>query len=169
MIHRDIKPANILLQDGQAMVADFGIALGVTRAGANRLAESGIALGTPAYMSPEQAMGERDLTVGSDVFALGCVLYEMLTGETPFSGPTAQAITGKVMNADPAPVTSLRRSVPTHVAAAVHTALQKVPADRFTSAEAFAEALAGPTGPRVKLLPSAPLRGGGIAGQLPLR
>jgi len=142
IIHRDIKPENILLHDGSALVADFGIALAASNAGAARMTETGMSLGTPQYMSPEQAMGERELDARSDVYALGCVTYEMLTGEPPFSGPTAQAIVAKVMTAEPADATSLRKTIPPHVAGAVHTALQKLPADRFESAKAFATALA---------------------------
>ncbi len=142
VIHRDIKPENILLHDGSALVADFGIALAASKAG-TRMTETGMSLGTPQYMSPEQAMGERELDARSDVYALGCVTYEMLTGEPPFTGPTAQAIVAKVMTAEPAEVTTLRKTVPVPVADAVHTALQKLPADRFDSARAFAEALNG--------------------------
>ena len=109
VIHRDIKPENILLHDGRALVADFGIALAASKAGGTRMTETGMSLGTPHYMSPEQAMGEREITARSDVYALGCVLYEMLTGEPPFTGPTAQAIVAKVMTDDPRPLTQLRR------------------------------------------------------------
>jgi serine/threonine-protein kinase len=143
IIHRDIKPENILLHDGSALVADFGIALAASKAGSARMTETGMSLGTPQYMSPEQAMGERELDARSDVYALGCVTYEMLTGEAPFSGPTAQAIVAKVMTAEPADATSLRKTIPPHVSDAVHTALQKLPADRFESARVFAAALAG--------------------------
>jgi len=143
IIHRDIKPENILLHDGSALVADFGIALAASKAG-TRMTETGMSLGTPQYMSPEQAMGERELDARSDVYALGCVTYEMLTGEPPFSGPTAQAIVAKVMTAEPAEVTSLRKTIPPHVADAVRTALQKLPADRFASAADFAAALGNP-------------------------
>ncbi|MEO5826231.1 MAG: protein kinase [Gemmatimonadales bacterium] len=143
VIHRDIKPENILLHDGSALVADFGIALAASKAG-SRMTETGMSLGTPQYMSPEQAMGERELDARSDVYALGCVTYEMLTGEPPFSGPTAQAIVAKVMTAEPADVTSLRKTIPTHVADAIHVALQKLPADRFESAKGFADALGNP-------------------------
>jgi serine/threonine-protein kinase len=142
VIHRDIKPENVLLHDGRALVADFGIALAVTAAGGTRLTETGMSLGTPHYMSPEQAMGERDLDARSDVYALGCVLYEMLAGEPPFTGPTAQAIVAKVMTAEPEPVTTYRKTVPPHVASSVHTALQKLPADRFATAAALRDALA---------------------------
>ena len=142
VIHRDIKPENILLHDGSALVADFGIALAASKAG-TRMTETGMSLGTPQYMSPEQAMGERELDARSDVYALGCVTYEMLTGEPPFSGPTAQAIVAKVMTAEPADIITLRKTVPGAVAEAVHTALQKLPADRFASAREFADALRG--------------------------
>ncbi len=148
VVHRDITPENILLQDGQAMVADFGIALAASTAVDGRMTETGMSLGTPQYMSPEQAMGEREITARSDLYSLGCVLYELLTGEPPFSGPTAQAIVAKVMASTPEPVTTLRRTVPPHVAAAIDVALEKVPADRFKTALDFAAALAG-TGPGV--------------------
>jgi hypothetical protein len=141
VIHRDIKPENILLHDGRALVADFGIALAASKAGGPRLTETGMSLGTPSYMSPEQAMGEREIGPRSDVYALGAVTYEMLTGESPFTGPTAQAIVAKVMTA-PAPAPSASRGkVPAAVDAAVLTALEKLPADRFATAAAFAAAL----------------------------
>jgi serine/threonine-protein kinase len=143
VIHRDIKPENILLHDGQALVADFGIALAVSAAGGSRMTETGLSLGTPHYMSPEQAMGDRSLDARTDVYALGCVVHEMLAGEPPFTGPTAQAIVAKVMAGEPAPLSTLRRTVPEHVEEAVLTALQKIPADRFTTAGAFATALEG--------------------------
>ncbi|MGH7594333.1 MAG: serine/threonine-protein kinase, partial [Gemmatimonadales bacterium] len=142
VIHRDIKPENILLHDGSALVADFGIALAASKAG-TRMTETGMSLGTPQYMSPEQAMGERELDARSDVYALGCVAYEMLTGEPPFSGPTAQAIVAKIMTAEPTDATLLRKTIPASVADAVHTALQKLPADRWPTAAGFAAALAG--------------------------
>ena len=146
VVHRDIKPENILLHDGQALVADFGIALAVSRSeGATRMTETGMSLGTPHYMSPEQAMGEREITPRSDVYALGCVLYEMLTGEPPFTGSTAQAIVARVLTEEPRPITAQRRTVPPHVEAAVITALEKLPADRFPSAADFAAAIAGKT------------------------
>ena len=143
VIHRDIKPENILLHDGRALVADFGIALAVASAGGTRMTETGMSLGTPHYMSPEQAMGEREITARSDVYALGCVTYEMLVGEPPFNGPTAQAIIAKVMTTEPASLTSQRKSVPAAVDDAVLTALQKLPADRFATAAEFAAALTG--------------------------
>jgi serine/threonine-protein kinase len=134
IIHRDIKPENILLHDGQALVADFGIALAVSNAGGGaRLTETGLSLGTPHYMSPEQAMGERELTARSDVYALGAVVYEMLSGEPPFTGPTAQSIVAKVLTEEPRGLVVQRRSVPEHVEAAVLTALEKLPADRLST------------------------------------
>jgi eukaryotic-like serine/threonine-protein kinase len=143
VIHRDIKPENILLHDGRALVADFGIALAASKAGGHRLTETGMSLGTPHYMSPEQAMGEREITARSDVYALGCVTYEMLLGEPPFTGPTAQSIVAKVMTEKPAPLTARRDRIPAAVEEAVLTALEKLPADRWGSAAEYAEALAG--------------------------
>jgi hypothetical protein len=143
VIHRDIKPENILLHDGSALVADFGIALAASRAG-GRMTETGMSLGTPHYMSPEQAMGEREITARSDVYALGCVLYEMLLGEPPFTGPTAQSIVAKVMTEKPAPLIARRERIPPAVEDAVLTALEKLPADRFATASEFATALAAP-------------------------
>jgi hypothetical protein len=146
VVHRDIKPENILLHDGQALVADFGIALAVSRSeGGTRMTETGMSLGTPHYMAPEQAMGEREITSRADVYALGCVLYECLAGEPPFTGPTAQAIIARVMTEDPRGLQIQRRTIPAHVEAAVRTALEKLPADRFPSASAFSEALANPS------------------------
>ena len=145
VVHRDIKPENILLHGGHALVADFGIALAVSRSeGATRMTETGMSLGTPHYMSPEQAMGEREITPKADIYALGCVLYEMLAGEPPFTGPTPQAIIARVMTEEPRSLTLQRKTVPPHVEAAVRTALEKLPADRFESATAFGEALGDP-------------------------
>ncbi len=141
VIHRDIKPENILLHDGRALVADFGIALAASKAGSTRMTETGMSLGTPHYMSPEQAMGEREITARSDVYALGCVLYEMLTGEPPFTGATAQAIVARVLTESPRPLLPQRHTIPPQVEAAVLTALEKLPADRYTSAAEFAAAL----------------------------
>ena len=149
VIHRDIKPENILLQSGHALVADFGIALAVSKTGSSRLTESGMSLGTPAYMSPEQAMGERTLDARTDIYALGCVLYEMLVGEPPFTGPTAQAIVARVLTEEPRSLVTQRRTVPGHVANAVETALAKLPADRFASTADFAAALGSGTGTAV--------------------
>ena len=143
VIHRDIKPENILLQDGHALVADFGIALAVQSAGGTRLTQTGLSLGTPAYMAPEQAMGEKRVDARADIYALGAVTYEMLAGEAPFAAPTAQAIVARVLTETPRPLSGLRPSVTPQVDAAVATALAKLPADRFPSARAFAEALRG--------------------------
>jgi serine/threonine-protein kinase len=141
VIHRDIKPENILLHDGQALVADFGIALAAATTGGARMTETGMSLGTPTYMSPEQAMGERSLDARTDIYALGCVLYEMLTGEPPFTGPTAQAIVARVMTDTPRPMRVQRQTIPPHVEAATKRALEKLPADRFASAADFSAAL----------------------------
>ncbi len=141
VIHRDIKPENILLHEGRPQVADFGIALAVQQAGGARMTQTGISLGTPQYMAPEQAMGDRGVDARADVYALGVVAYEMLAGEPPFTGPTAQAIVAKVMTESPKPLGELRKSVPPHVDEAVLTALEKLPADRWDSARAFATAL----------------------------
>jgi serine/threonine-protein kinase len=144
VIHRDIKPENILLHDGQAMVADFGIALAVSQAGGTRLTETGLSVGTPHYMSPEQAMGDRELDARSDIYSLGAMLYEMLAGDPPYTGSTAQAIVAKVITEKAPPVTTYRDTVPPHTAAAIQKALAKLPADRFSSASSFAEALVTP-------------------------
>jgi serine/threonine-protein kinase len=141
VVHRDIKPENILLHDGQALVADFGIALAASKAGGARMTETGMSLGTPHYMSPEQAMGEREITARSDVYALGAVLYEMLTAEPPFTGATAQAVVARVVTESPRPLIPQRHTIPRHVEAAALTALEKLPADRFASAAEFADAL----------------------------
>ena len=143
VIHRDIKPENILLHDGQALVADFGIALAASKAGGSRMTETGMSLGTPHYMSPEQAMGEREITARSDVYALGAITYEMLLGEPPFTGPTAQAIVAKVMTEKPAGIRARRETVPPEVEEAALTALAKLPADRWGSAAEFSAALRG--------------------------
>jgi Tol biopolymer transport system component len=141
VVHRDIKPDNILLQAGQALVADFGIALAVSQAGGSRLTETGLSLGTPHYMSPEQATGDRAIDARSDIYALGCVLYEMLAGEPPHLGNTVQAVVAKILTEEPEPVTKRRKTVPAHVDAAVRKALAKLPADRFASVAEFRAAL----------------------------
>jgi eukaryotic-like serine/threonine-protein kinase len=141
VIHRDIKPENILLHDGRALIADFGIALAASKAGGSRMTETGMSLGTPHYMSPEQAMGEREITARSDIYALGAVLYEMLTAEPPFTGATAQAVVARVVTESPRPLVPQRHTIPRHVEAAALTALEKLPADRFATAAEFAEAL----------------------------
>jgi serine/threonine-protein kinase len=145
VIHRDIKPENVLLHDGSALVADFGIALAVQQAGGQRITQTGLSLGTPSYMSPEQAMGERAIDARSDIYSLGALTYEMLVGEPPFTGATVQAIVSKVLSAEPASLTLTRKSVPPHVEQAVLTALAKLPADRFVTIGAFADALQAPT------------------------
>jgi serine/threonine-protein kinase len=129
VIHRDIKPENILLQDGQPLVADFGIALAVKQAGGARLTQTGLSLGTPQYMSPEQAMGEKTLDARSDIYALGAVTYEMLVGEPPFTGPTVQTIVAKVLTERPTAPRAVRDTVPASVEHAVLKALAKLPAD----------------------------------------
>src|SRR5438034_1507281 len=156
VIHREIKPENILLHEGEAMVTDFGIALAVSAAAHERLTQTGMTVGTPAYMSPEQATSERGLDGRSDVYSLGCVLYEMLAGEPPFTGPTAQALITKCL-VDPVPaVRRLRPAVPLGVEHALTKALAKGPADRWASPNASAEALTAPASaraPSVAVLP----------------
>ncbi len=144
IVHRDIKPENILLHGGHAQVADFGIALAASRSeGGTRMTETGMSLGTPQYMAPEQAMGDREVTAKADIYALGCVLYEALSGEAPFTGPTPQAIVARIMTEQPRSLASQRHTVPAHVEDAVMMALEKLPADRFASAAEFAAALGG--------------------------
>ena len=142
VIHRDIKPANILIQAGRPVIADFGIALAVSAGGAERLTETGLSVGTPHYMSPEQATGDQTTGPATDTYALGCVLYEMLVGEPPYPGSTAQAVLGKIIQGLPVSATAIRQSVPASVDAAIRKALEKLPADRFTGAQDFAKALA---------------------------
>jgi Tol biopolymer transport system component len=144
VIHRDIKPENILLHDGRAVVADFGIALAVSAASGSRMTQTGLSLGTPQYMSPEQAMGEKVIDARSDVYAIGAVLYEMLTGEPPFSGATVQAIVAKVLTEKPMYPSAVRDTIPPHVESTLLKALAKLPADRFADAAKFAEALENP-------------------------
>src|SRR5437868_2465841 len=137
---RDIKPENIMLHQGEPMVADFGIALAVSAAGRERLTETGLSPGTPAYMSPEQASAEPRLDGRSDQYSLACVLYEMLAGEPPYTGPTAQAVIAKRLT-EPIPHLGTVRRVPPALEAAVTKALSKAPADRFVTADAFVAAL----------------------------
>ncbi len=144
VIHRDIKPENILLHDGRPMVADFGIALALSAAAGGRMTETGMSLGTPHYMSPEQATAEKLITARSDVYSLGSVLYEMLTGNPPHVGASAQQIIMKIVTDTARPVTELRKAVPRNVADAVAKSLEKLPADRFESAKAFGDALGNP-------------------------
>ena len=157
VVHRDIKPENTLLNDGSALVADFGIALAVEEAGGHRMTQTGMSLGTPAYMSPEQAMGERKIGPRSDVYALGAMTYEMLAGEPPFTGPNSQAIVAKVLTEQPPPLRTKRPSVPAGAEAAILTALQKLPADRWGSAKEFSEALAGTAAHHTPITATIPL------------
>lgn len=145
IVHRDVKPENVLLQSGRAVVADFGIALAVQHAGGARMTQTGLSLGTPQYMAPEQAMGERNVDARADIYALGAMTYEMLAGEPPFTGPTAQVIVARVMTERSRPLRTVRDTVPESVEAAVATALEKLPADRFASAALFSQALSVPT------------------------
>jgi len=145
VIHRDIKPENILLQGGHALVADFGIALVASAAAGGRMTEPGLSLGTPHYMSPEQATAEKEISGRSDVYSLASVLYEMLAGQPPHVGGSAQQIIMKIIVESVALVTTLRESVPTNVVAALAMALEKLLADRFESAKAFSDALANPS------------------------
>jgi TolB-like protein/tetratricopeptide (TPR) repeat protein len=141
LVHRDIKPENILFEAGHAVVADFGIAKAIAAAGSARLTESGLAVGTPQYMSPEQAAGSQEVDGRSDLYALGCVLYEMLAGQPPFTGATADSVVRQHLAAEPPSITVVRPAVPSPVAAALQRALAKTPADRFTTAAQFAAAL----------------------------
>ncbi len=147
IVHRDIKPGNIMLEGREAVVADFGIARAVTSAGGEHLTKTGITLGTPAYMSPEQAGQEEAIDGRSDVYALGCVLYEMLVGEPPFTGPTAQIIIARHMHEAPRSLHVVRPTVPASVEYAVEMALSKMAADRPVTAERFVELLEAPVPP----------------------
>ncbi len=164
VIHRDIKPENILLHEGEAMVADFGIALAVTQAGGERLTETGLSLGTPQYMSPEQASGDRQLTGAADIDALACVAYEMRAGDPPHTASTTAAIIAKIMTENPTQLSVVRDSTPPHVEAAVHRALSRVPGDRFQSPAEFAEALDTPEVPATAMRATRRHRRGGRRG-----
>ena len=158
IVHRDVKPENILLHEGEAMLADFGIALALREAAGERLTGTGMSVGTPQYMSPEQAAAEPQLDARSDVYSLGAVLYEMLAGEPPFTGATGQAVIAKLMTSTPPPLAALRSAIPQGVSLAVARALSKVPADRFATAAEFAAALTSsasdqPATPSVAILP----------------
>ncbi len=146
VVHRDIKPENVLLSTGEAVVADFGIARAVTEAGEGRLTETGISIGTPAYMSPEQASGDERIDARTDIYALGCVLYEMLGGDAPFIASTPQAVLAKKLSEPTPRISVVRETVPPAVEGALTKALAKAPADRYATAQQFAEALAAPTG-----------------------
>ena len=145
VVHRDIKPENILVHDGQALVADFGIALAVSAAGGQRMTETGMSIGTPHYMSPEQASADRELDGRTDVYSLGATLHEMLAGQPPFIGASAQAIVARILTEDPPPVTRERQAVPANVESAIAKSLAKLPADRFQTAAEFSTALSSPT------------------------
>ena len=142
-VHRDIKPDNILLEEGQAILADFGIAYGITQSDQQKLTKTGVTIGTPAYMSPEQAMAERDLDGRSDIYSLGCVLYEMLAGEPPFSGPTAQSVMARHALEHVPSITIVRETVSRDIEDAVRQAMSKARVDRFKTAQDFADALTG--------------------------
>ena len=167
IVHRDIKPENILIHEGEAMLADFGIAMAVKEAGGNRLTESGVSLGTPQYMSPEQATGDRPLDARSDVYSVAAVLYEMLAGEPPHTGASVQAVIAKLLTERPTRLRVIRDTVPEGIDAAVARALAKLPADRFASAGDFARALTAFGAPRRLSAPSRRwvpfVIGGGIA------
>src|SRR5881227_403691 len=144
VVHRDIKPENILLEAGHAVVSDFGIARAITAAAGGNLTETGIALGTPGYMSPEQAAASARVDERSDIYSLGCVLYEMLAGELPFTGPSAESIVRQHLAAAPPRVSAMRAAVPPAIEEAIVRALAKTPADRFATAAELVEALAAP-------------------------
>jgi len=144
VVHRDIKPENVMLHEGEAMVTDFGIAKAVTAAAASTLTQTGATVGTPAYMSPEQAAGAAELDGRSDVYSLGCVVYEMLTGRTPFTGLTAQAIIAQCFTNPPPPLRGIRDDVPEWAEQAVMKSLAKDPADRYVTAAQFSQALKVP-------------------------
>jgi TolB-like protein/Flp pilus assembly protein TadD len=146
VVHRDIKPENVMLHEGEALVTDFGIAKAVSAAGGESLTQTGVAIGTPAYMSPEQAAGETEPDGRSDVYSLGCMLYEMLAGATPFTGPTVQAVMARRFTETAPPLRTARPTVPEAVEQAVARALARVPADRFATASQLAQALAVPSG-----------------------
>ncbi len=150
VVHRDIKPENILLGEGQAVVADFGIARAMVAAGGPKATPTGAVLGTPAYMSPEQAVGSSQLDGRSDLYSLGCVLYELLAGQPPFTGTTEESVIHQHLTVEPRPVTAVRSAVPGEVERALSRALAKAPADRFSTAAQFAEALAVSKAPEVR-------------------
>ncbi len=141
VIHRDLKPENILMQEGQPLIADFGIALAVSNAGGARITQTGLSLGTPQYMSPEQATGDRVVDGRTDIYSLGAMLYEMLVGDPPHAASTSQAIIAKVLTEKPGRARASRPTVPPHVDAAIARALEKLAADRFATAKEFADAL----------------------------
>ncbi|MBL0171187.1 MAG: serine/threonine-protein kinase [Gemmatimonadaceae bacterium] len=147
VIHRDIKPENVLLEGGHAVVADFGISKAIQAGAGPALTETGLAIGTVRYMSPEQASAESDLDGRSDQYALACLLHEMLSGQPPFTGPTAESVVHQHLVATPPPLTQFRPNVPADIVTAVQRALAKTPADRFSGVQQFSEALRSITGP----------------------
>lgn len=171
VIHRDLKPENVLLQEGQPLVADFGIALAVSKAGGARVTQTGLSLGTPQYMSPEQATGDRVIDARTDIYSLGALTYEMLTGEPPHVGSTAQAIIARLLTERPRAARASRPAISEQVEGAVERALEKLPADRWATAREFAEALSGarPVTRAVTGLDAASSSGGGVAATAPTR
>lgn len=143
VIHRDLKPENVMLQHGQPIVLDFGVALALRNAGGTRMTQTGVAMGTPQYMSPEQASGEKQIDARADIYALGTLMFEMLAGEAPHTGPTPQSVMARVITTEARAVTSVRPTVPAHISAAVSKALARNPGDRFASADDFVKALNG--------------------------
>src|SRR5262245_52584994 len=135
VIHRDLKPENVLMHEGQPLIADFGIALAVSNAGGSRITQTGLSLGTPQYMSPEQASGDRMVDGRTDIYSLGAMTYEMLVGDPPHVASTSQAIIAKVLTERPASARVSRPSTPPHVEVAVARALEKLAADRFEAAK----------------------------------
>jgi eukaryotic-like serine/threonine-protein kinase len=168
IVHRDIKPENIMLSSGHAIVTDFGIARAVEAAGAKRLTSTGVAIGTPPYMSPEQSTGDSHIDGRADLYSLGCVLYEMLAGEPPFTGPTVQAVIARHLHERPPSLRVVRPTVPDAVLEAIEVALAKVPADRFTTAAKFSAALADGVASRRRLRPRTRRALGMAAGTLML-
>ncbi len=166
VVHRDVKPENILFHEGEIVLADFGIALALREAGGNRLTETGLSLGTPQYMSPEQATGDRALDARSDIYSLGAVLYEMLTGEPPHSGATVQAVIAKLMTERPTSIRTVRETVSPELEAVVSRALAKIPADRWASAADFSRALDAASRTDRPVRPVRPVRHWLIAGAL---
>jgi serine/threonine-protein kinase len=165
VIHRDLKPENIILQHGQPIVVDFGIALALRKAGGTRLTQTGMSIGTPQYMSPEQAAGEKEIDGRADIYALGTLLFEMLAGEVPHAGPTAQAVIAKVMTTEARVITTVRPSVPTRVSEVIRKALSRAPEDRFATADEFVHALEPRTtgetmSPLTTTMPAAPVVSG---------
>src|SRR5688572_14916122 len=149
VIHRDLKPENILLHEGQPLVADFGIALAISAADAERITQTGVSVGTPQYMSPEQATGDRTIDERSDIYSLGAILYECLTGDPPHTASTAQGVIARVITDEPRSIRLTRPNVAPNLEAALQRALAKVPADRWRTAQEFADAL------RMPVIPSA--------------